>query len=105
MNHSPIIFDDIRLARKTDPQSSHDAAQESAKFRKTQAQRIIMYVMGTGAISTWSASDIADATGLTIVQVCRRLPELAAQGLIERVQENGADVIIDGFTVWRAKRA
>lgn len=88
--------------KQTDPQTSHDAAHRSAKFRVTQSLRILNMISMDPY--NWTSADIGAACGLTTEQVARRLPELAAQGLIERVKENGDDseyLIYNGFTVWR----
>ena len=101
MNHSPIVFDSIRLARKTDPKSSKDAALKSIGFRLTHADRIYT-VMLDG--EEWTAQEIAAKTGLSVEQVCRRLPELIGQYKVERIIDSfGWHVLRNGFTVWRIK--
>ena len=48
-----------------------------------------------------TAKDISKLTGLTVEQVCRRLPEM--EGRTARVvQFEGDDLIRDGFRVWEA---
>jgi CRP-like cAMP-binding protein len=89
-------------ARSTDPSTSHAAAAKSAKFRETHAERIHGYLADLGAGDGATAEGIARATGLTVVQVDRRLPELKRAGVVRVVQIDGADWVINGFRVWEA---
>ena len=103
MIHSPVIFDDLRplrRSRRRDPQSSHLAADNSAKFAGTHAGRIM------AAMRKWGGDcptrTIAISAGLTTVQVDRRLHELESLGYIERVMgEFGEPAMLDGYGLWR----
>lgn len=68
-----------RLARRTDPESSHQAARKSLKraLPMTHAERIL----GT-MWRTMTMSDLERLTGLTRVQIDRRRHELVKLGLI-----------------------
>ncbi len=77
----PLSFDDwaaaaMPAARRTDPATSHAAAHSVRSIASEHHTRII------GALYTpATATEIAAATGLTMVQVCRRLPEMEALGI------------------------
>ena len=77
-------------ARRRDPVTSHKAAERAKAFAPSHSQRIFDAL--TSADLT--ASEIAAATGLTVVQICRRLPEI--DGL------RALDIERDGFRVWSA---
>lgn len=49
-----------------------------------------------------TASEIAAITGLTVVQIDRRLPDLQRANRAQVVQFEGADLIRNGYRVWRA---
>lgn len=67
------------LARTTDPQSSHDAAQRAEESRIYQNERILR-AMGRH----WqTAGEIAQAIGVESVKVSRRLAALRDSGFIE----------------------
>jgi DNA-binding Lrp family transcriptional regulator len=48
-----------------------------------------------------SAKEISRATGLTVVQVDRRLPELERQGKTQLVKVDGMELTRNGYRVWR----
>lgn len=81
-------------ARRTDPSTSHDAADRADRSAKTQAGRILEVFQSCPSM-TWTAHELAHATGLTVVQIDRRLPEL------EQIERTGR--VCDGFTVWRVR--
>lgn len=75
-------------ARRRDPQTSHKAAERAKTFAPSHAQRIVA-VLERGQ---FTAAEIADESGLTVVQVCRRLPEISeAKPMNEERQ---------GYRVW-----
>lgn len=86
-----------RRARRTDPHTSHAAAQRSARFAGSHAARILAVFQATPGY-TYTADELAGVTGLSIVQICRRLPELSE---IEVVRVGGMDLERDGYRVWR----
>lgn len=87
-------------ARSTDPETSHDAAANAEKFARTHAGRIAVALMAMGS---GTADEIARITGLSVVQVDRRLPEMKSAGLA-RVLEgiDGKPLTRAGFRVWAA---
>lgn len=101
---TPAALDpDARLrTRAHDPGTSVAAAERAALFAGKHSERILA-AMARHEVMT--ARTIADATGLTVVQVCRRLPELKRAGRIKAQQVQTAqgpeDLEIDGFTAWR----
>ena len=96
-----LVFDDIRpvpRARRSDPITSHAAADGASRFAASHAGRILEALQAGPA----SAKQIAAATGLTLVQVDRRLPELQRDGFVEVLHEGGVDLVRDGCRVWIA---
>ena len=85
-------------ARRTDPATSHAAAARAVDFADTQAGRIHMALIAGGPMT---AAEIGTATGLTVVQVDRRLPDLKRAGLAEVVTTGGVAAQRDGYRVWR----
>lgn len=69
---SPGLADTSHLARRSDPQSSKQAAQRTTKFAGTHVERIYHALRQAKCPPT--AHEIAGFIGLTNVQVCRRLP-------------------------------
>ena len=80
-------------ARRTDPETSHAAARKAERFAASHVGRILALFQATGAYYT--ARDIAAHTGLTIVQIDRRLHEMPE---IER-----AGFCLGAFTVWQLR--
>jgi predicted ArsR family transcriptional regulator len=71
------------LARRTDPQTSHAAAARAALFTGDHETRILAAIDRAGDQGA-TAKEIATATGLTDVQVNRRLCRMGERRLIER---------------------
>lgn len=102
MNVQPNIglssTNDIKYrARAGDPLSSINAAENAALFAGAHKDRI---VAALSALGNATAHEVAEATGLTVVQVDRRLPELKRDGAAEVLQLIGEDVMRGGFRVW-----
>lgn len=95
-----MFIDDIQpvRARKSDPVTSHTAARNAERFAATHAGRI-MEALKEGPRT---AAGLAAMTGLSIVQVDRRLPELRTAGLAEVMHDGGVDVVVNGYRVWKA---
>ena len=76
-------------SRRTDPITSHLAAQSARPLQMTHLEQILAALQqhGAGTIDT-----IADWTGLSAVQVARRLPELQQQGLAKPTGKFGLSV-------------
>jgi len=81
-------------ARRRDPDTSKAAAKRAERFAKSQAGRILAVFNG-GEFSTWTALELSAWTGLSVVQIDRRLHEMPQ---IER-----AGFSRDGYTAWRLK--
>lgn len=96
MNLAIEMFD-LPRARRRDPETSHQAAQRAEKFASTHAGRILADLQRVG---TGTAASISANTGLTVVQIDRRLHEMEKQGLIRVVQVVGVDLVIGGYRVW-----
>ena len=80
-------------ARRTDPQTSHDAAKRAERFATTHAGRILAALKAHGPSTP---AKLSDHTGLTVVQIDRRLPEIQAQGLAWPTGE-----ILGGYRIWK----
>lgn len=84
-------------ARLLDPETSHMAGQAAAAFAGSHSQRIQMAL----AEEPMSAQEISRVTGLTVVQIDRRLPEMERGGFVEVVKVDGMTLSRDGYRVWR----
>ena len=95
-----IQFDAKPRARKTDPVTSHAAAIASMRFSAGQKGRILAALKQHGQRSPYELSQLI---GLTVVQIDRRLPELARDSLARVVKlDDGADMVRNGCRVWEA---
>lgn len=94
MVHGMDDMADLPRARATDPSTSHAAAAEAQCFAHTHAGRILSVLRHEGS---GTAEWIAKYTGLTVVQIDRRLPEMAREGLI---RTTGATH--NGYRAWEA---
>lgn len=84
------------LVRAHDPLTSVMAAEAASAFSGPHCERILAALkQGEG-----TAQELMDRTGLTVVQIDRRLPELFRNGYARVVQFNGEDLIRDGYRVW-----
>ena len=70
-----------RLARRTDPATSKDAAAAAGTIRSRHSRLILATIAAERRPLT--AEQIADRCALNSVQVCRRWAELRAAGLVE----------------------
>ncbi len=101
MAHAAANYAAVPRARRADPQSSHAAAGQAALFGESHGNRILSAFRDpAGRRRTRTAAQIADDTGLTVVQVDRRLPELKAGGWVRVQQHDGRDVTVGGYRVW-----
>lgn len=85
------------FARRTDPITSHLAVANAYEFKGGHAARILS---GLQALGQATAHELSEHTGLTVVQVDRRLPELKKDGKVKLTFENGCLLIRNGFRVW-----
>jgi len=86
-------------ARRTDPATSHAAAAKAERFASSHAGRILAALRDLG---TATAHELAPATGLTVVQIDRRMVELQRAGRAYVVSMGGEPLTRDGFRVWAA---
>ena len=105
MEENQRIADDadvISRVRATDPLSSVLAAEGASAFAGPHKDRI---KLALGKLKSATAHELATATGLTVVQVDRRLPELKRDGVADVVEASpGVDLLRDGFRVWALKK-
>ena len=73
-----------KLARKSDPHTSHLAASQVAQFSSAHYDAIITAMRKIRRPA--GAHEIANRSKLTQVQVCKRLPELERMGFIEATE-------------------
>lgn len=85
---------DMPRARKSDPVTSHLAAERSHQFSSSHAAKILAAIKH---MPGQTAAYYAGMTGLTVVQIDRRLPEMERKGLI---RTTGA--VYNGFRAWEA---
>lgn len=84
-------------ARRTDPTTSHQAAARAAYFADSHKDRIAKAMRWLASMNQPATADrIATASGLTVVQIDRRLPEMERADLVEVYGEP-----IGGFRCWR----
>lgn len=88
---------DFPRARASDPYTSHLAATNASAFAGTHSERILKAL---DSITTGTAHEIAQACGLTVVQIDRRLCELARIEKVRFLTMDGKPLIRDGFRVW-----
>jgi predicted Rossmann fold nucleotide-binding protein DprA/Smf involved in DNA uptake len=75
----PGVQADRPLARRTDPETSHEAARRAPS---SEHRRLIVESLDRGPAGQ---TEIARRTGLTVAQVSKRLCELRRDGVIVRV--------------------
>lgn len=89
------------LARTSDPQTSHDAAEAAKEFTESHKERILRALRSVeSAGMPPTAETISTASDLEVVQVDRRLVELQREGKIRIMKLNGVDLEIQGYRVW-----
>lgn len=87
-------------ARRSDPETSHKAAERAPQFATSHAGRILLALQLHGERS---AHELSQLIGLTVVQIDRRLPDLAKLGLAAVAKlDDGADKVTHGCRVWKA---
>ena len=85
--------------RASDPISSVIAGERTALFAGKHNERILASL----EIGPQTAKGISICTGLTVEQVCRRLPELQASHRVGVVMiKDDQEWILDGYRVWEA---
>ncbi|ULR87421.1 winged helix-turn-helix domain-containing protein [Comamonas sp. B21-038] len=92
-------------ARASDPITSVIAGERAALFAGNHYDRILAALADDLNPPVWggmTAGEMARATGMSVEQVCRRLPELQARGQVQVVQFEGEDLLRNGYRVWEA---
>lgn len=94
-----LVFTDIRpvRARRTDPATSHAAAKRAEHFADTHKGRILAALREHGPMG---AHEMQQWTGLTVVQIDRRINELRDAGQIAACSVDGKQLERFGCSVW-----
>lgn len=87
------------LVRAHDPLSSVLAAEHTPQFAGGHCARILAALTSRGPST---AHELQAATGLTVVQIDRRLPDLQKAGKARVVHRGGIDLMRGGARVWEA---
>lgn len=85
------------LVRASDPLSSVLAAERVPNFANGHYALILAALAKGGQVTP---HEMQATTGLTVVQIDRRLPELCRFGKARVVQVNGEDLMRGGARVW-----
>lgn len=88
-----------RLVRASGPLTSVMAAERAIKFAGNHCDRILSDLTARGQAAP---HEMQCTTGLTVVQIDRRLPELLKAGKVHVVQRGGVDLMRGGARVWEA---
>lgn len=87
------------LVRAHDPLSSVLAAERTTQFTGGHCARILADLTKRGQATP---HEMQSTTGLTVVQIDRRLPDLQKAGKARVVQRGGFDLMRGGARVWEA---
>ncbi|WP_422846891.1 hypothetical protein ACOYR4_13030 [Acidovorax sp. M14] len=87
------------LVRASDPLSSVLAAERAIKFAGNHCDRILAALKAAGQATP---HELEVTTGLTVVQIDRRLPDLQKAGKAQVVQRGGMDLMRGNARVWEA---
>lgn len=98
---APVTDELRRRVRAHDPASSVIAAERAAEFAGSHKERILRALRE----DELSSHQIARLSGLTVVQVDRRLIELERERSIEVVVVDGEELLRAGYRVWRRVRS
>lgn len=94
-----LAFDLAPRARRTDPVTSHIAAERAQHFAGSHKDRILSALKQHGPAAP---PKLEKLTGLSVVQLDRRLCEMQREGLIRVMQAGGVDLVVGGFRCWEA---
>lgn len=89
-------------ARKTDPITSHKAAERNARVRHTQVHEVV-YWLGSNRATTAEVAAMASAAGAKNMDrwtVGRRMPDAERQGYVRRVGERKCTVVRSDCVIW-----
>ena len=87
----------MALARRSDPLTSYLAADRVKLFAGPHYERILCALR---FLKQATPAEIGQLSGLTVVQVDRRLPELQRMHKVRVAQRNGVDIVRNGYRVW-----
>jgi hypothetical protein len=94
---------DLPRARATDPATSHSAAAMVCHIANSHKIRILEAIKSVSDRTLGAtAGEIAAASGLSVVQVDRRLIELQRENRAYVVKYSGGDLVRGGYRVWKA---
>lgn len=96
----PLDFDARTHARRSDPATSKAAAAAAGELAKSHAEAIMACLKQYGYLT---AEEIGDRTGLSMVQVARRLPDLEHLQLAEPIDRVKLTRSRRPARMWRAK--
>lgn len=99
MNQLALSFDPRRLARASDPITSHEAARRVREFAKGHALIILECLRTHGDLTV---DEIAKRTTLLAHQINKRTKELQDAGLIITTGETRLSASGRNERVWRA---
>lgn len=92
MNQLSLTLEALR-ARRRDPDTSKAAAKAAERFQASHAGRVLAALR----IHPMTAKEISAHTGLSVEQVCRRLPEITG---VSVMTAGGQAFERDGFRIW-----
>lgn len=78
------LFDWAERSRRSDPKTSRDSARRVREFDRAHYGKILVALAGGRKATIY---EIANETGLSHVQVARRMPEMRKLGLAELTGE------------------
>lgn len=85
----------LMLVRAHDPITSVLAAETASTFSGPHCDRVLAAL----ALGPGTTQELMDRTGLTVVQIDCRLPELLRDGKAQVVQVDGEDLSRGGYRV------
>lgn len=87
-------------ARRTDPATSHRAAERANTFSPSHGERIVQTLREHGPLTP---KQIAHRSGIDYVAVQRRMTELRARRMVRvLLSGEGEPLVLDGCRVWEA---
>lgn len=88
------------LARRTDPQSSHSAAEEVTRSGKREGQVLAVLALVRKYPGSTSLELAKHSVGLDRYVTARRLPELEKQGLVRKGDERPCTINGRSMVTW-----
>jgi hypothetical protein len=94
-----MSYDPMKAVRADDPVTSVEAAEKADKFAETHYALIVDALRAHGEKT---AKELEPLTGLTNVEICRRLPEIRGERVDLVFDANGDVIRRGGSRVWKA---